>query len=63
MLLIVPNSLHDAIHESITKVLGGRPCDDESREILYQQILKYYDDHGNIPNFTLTEKASGSDNG
>ena len=61
MLLIVPNSLHDAIHAAITTALAGRPCDDESREILYQQILKHYHDHGSIPDFTLTEQSNGHD--
>lgn len=57
MLLIVPNTLRDAIHAAIDKALDGRPCDDESREVLYGQLLMYFNEHGRIPEFDLTEAA------
>lgn len=53
MFLVVPNDLSDLIHAAITKALGGRPCDDESRDVLYRQLLDYYDEHGVIPDFDL----------
>lgn len=53
-LVAVPNELSDAIHTAIDKDLDGRPCDDESRRILYGQLLSYYDEHGRIPSFSLT---------
>lgn len=52
-LVIVPNSLRDQIHAAIDKALAGRPCDDETREHLYGQLLDYFDEHGTIPDFTL----------
>lgn len=57
-LVIVPNTLRNAIHAAIDKALAGRPCDDASREIIYYQILAYYDDHGRLPDFTLKEQAA-----
>lgn len=54
-LVVVPNSLRDLLLAAIDKALVGRPCDDESREILYQQLLDYYDEHGTIPDFDLRE--------
>lgn len=62
-LLIIPNVLHDAINQAINKALAGRPCDEHSREQVYQSVLAYYDDHGTIPDFELKEKTDGSSNG
>ena len=55
-LVIVPNSLSDKIHAAIDKALDGRPCDDETREHLYGQLLSYFDEHGVIPDFELHAK-------
>ena len=52
-LVIVPNSLDAAIHAAIDKALEGRPCDDESRGVIYQQVLDYYYEHGAMPDFQL----------
>jgi hypothetical protein len=54
MLVIVPSSLRDAINAALDKALDGRPCDADSREVLYDQLLCYFDEHGAIPDFTLT---------
>lgn len=56
MLVIVPNSLSDAINAVIDQKLKGRPCDANSREIIYGQVLAYFDEHGHIPEFELTDK-------
>lgn len=59
-LVIVPNALSDAIHAAINKALDGRPCEPEEREDIYAAILAHYDEHGVIPDFTLTAKAEVS---
>jgi len=56
-LVIVPNDLRDKIHTAIDEALGGRPCSNEDREILYGQLLDYFDEHGCIPDFDLKEQT------
>lgn len=56
-LVIVPSSLTQAIHTAIEKALNGRPCSDQDREGLFDQLLSYYDEHGVIPAFELKQKA------
>lgn len=52
-IVVVPNDLRDAIYAAIDKELNGRPCDDADREVIYEQILAYFDEHGRIPDFSL----------
>jgi hypothetical protein len=54
MFAIVPDSLRDAINAALDKALDGRPCDADSRAVLYDQLLCYFDEHGVIPDFALT---------
>lgn len=54
MFFIVPNDLRDAINAAIDKALAGRPCDGESREVIFAQLLGHYSQHGAIPDFDLT---------
>jgi len=54
MMFLVPNHVHDAIHEAIDKKLEGRPMEAEERQSIYSQLLDYFDKHGVIPDFTLT---------
>lgn len=60
-LLVVPNAIRDAIYAAIDKALDGRPCTDESREVIYGQILAYYDEYGRIPAFDLTPNQESGD--
>ena len=55
MIVVVPNELHDCIRAAIVGALNGRPCSDDDREILYRQILSYFNEHGFIPDFSLKE--------
>jgi len=59
--LIVPNSLHDAIHAAIDAALAGRPCAADERSSIYQTVLEYFDRHGRLPDFTLKENQSNGD--
>lgn len=49
----VPNELHDAIHKRIIDKLAGRPIKDDERELVYSQLLEYFDRTGVIPDFEL----------
>jgi hypothetical protein len=60
MFAIVPDSLRDAINAALDKALDGRPCDADSRAVLYDQLLSHFDKHGVLPDFTLTP-TEGSD--
>lgn len=57
-IVIVPNSLSDAIHAAIDRELNGRPMEAEEREIIYGQLLSYYDEHGRIPDFYLKPRMT-----
>jgi hypothetical protein len=59
-LVIVPNALSDLINASIDRALAGRPCDDESRQHIFSGLLAHYDEHGTVPEITLTENAKGT---
>jgi hypothetical protein len=53
MMVVIPESLRIAIDAAINNALAGRPCDDETREYLFQCILSHYDEFGKIPQFTI----------
>lgn len=52
--VIVTNALRDDIHRRIDAALAGRPCSADERESIYQQLLAYFDEHGVLPDFSLT---------
>lgn len=54
--VVVPNTLADAINAAIDRELSGRPCDAESREIIFNQVLAYFDEHGRLPDFSLNAR-------
>jgi hypothetical protein len=55
-LFIIPEALSIAIEKAIDKVLNGRPCDDISRASIRNELLIYFNEHGQMPEFELTEK-------
>jgi hypothetical protein len=46
MFVVVPDSLHDAIAEV--------PDAARDRDHLYSQLLSYFNEHGSLPEFSLT---------
>ena len=54
MIVIVPNSLRDAINAKLDEAFKTCPEAEKERESLYHRILEYFDEHGVIPDFTLT---------
>jgi hypothetical protein len=56
MLVIVPNSLRDAINAKLDAAIAEVPDAEKDREILYGQLLDYFDEHGVVPDFSLAKK-------
>lgn len=56
MFVVVPNELRDAIYERVDEELKKHPELRDQRESIYQDILKYYDEHGSIPDFSVEPK-------
>ena len=62
-LVIVPNDLQDALNRALGSALAGCPdvmCRDLEEieaicSALYDQLLAHYDEHGEIPDFTITQ--------
>jgi hypothetical protein len=58
MLVIVPNCLRDEINAAIDTALIGHPDAEPDREIFYDTLLAYFNEHGVIPEFTLEKRAT-----
>ena len=59
-MVVVPNSLRDAIYAKIDPQLEKLPELKDQRENIYGELLAYYDEHGVIPDFELTAKAAAN---
>jgi hypothetical protein len=53
-LYIVHNDLRDAIYRKIDKALEEVPDAKSDRDVFYEQLLSYYNEHGRIPDFSIT---------
>lgn len=61
MFYVVHNDLRDAIYRKIDKALEDAPEDAKrDREAFYEQLLGYYNEHGRIPNFSITLREQNS---
>lgn len=58
-LVIVPNEVSEAIHAALAKAAEGLILTNEEYEIHYNQLLNYFDEHGMIPEFSLTKAKGG----
>ena len=56
MLVIVPDSLRDAINVKLDAAIAEVPDAEKDREVLYGQLLGYFDEHGVVPDFSLVKK-------
>lgn len=54
MFVVVPNHVRDAINAKIDEKIKGHPEAAKERGRIYDQLLRYYDEHGTVPDFTLT---------
>ena len=57
--VIVPDSLREAINEKLDAAFeqAGVEPKPEERESTYRSLLAYFDEHGEIPEFTITKKG------
>jgi hypothetical protein len=53
MIVIVPNSLRDAINEKLDAAIAICPQAEKERDALYHRLLEYFDEHGVIPDCEL----------
>lgn len=53
MLVIVPDSLSAAINARLDAEIAKVPDAVKDRDILYGQLLSYFNEHGSIPEFSL----------
>lgn len=58
MLVIVPNYIADAINAKLDAAFIEVPDAEKDREVLYGQLLDYFNEHGVVPDFKLSKKAS-----
>lgn len=59
MLVIVSNVLADAINSKLDAAIAQCPDAAKDRKELYRQLLVYFDEHGEIPDFELVRKGQG----
>jgi hypothetical protein len=56
--VIIPNHVHDAINAKLDELLALVPDAAQDRDIFYDALLEYFDNHGVIPtNVSLVKKA------
>lgn len=55
--VIVPNYLRDQIYEMVDAAIAKCPEAAVDREIFYQTVLNYYDQHGALPEIELKRHA------
>lgn len=55
-LVITPNSLRDAINAKLDAAIAACPAAQKDREELYRQLLQYFNEHGELPDFSLAKK-------
>ena len=58
MMVIVPNTLRDAINAKLNEAFKTCPEAEKERDSLYHRLLGYFAEHGVIPDFTLTSKTT-----
>lgn len=54
-LRIVPNYLRDQIYEKLDAEIAKNPDAAKDRDVLFGQLLAYFDQYGVIPEFTLAK--------
>lgn len=58
-LAIVPNEVRDMINERLDAAILANPGSEQAREILYHQLLGFFDDYGYLPEFHLEKIENG----
>lgn len=58
MLYIVPDYVSDEINAKIDAAIEEVPDAAPDREVFYDQLLSYFNQHGVVPDFTLEPRAT-----
>lgn len=56
--VIVPDALSEAINAKLDAAIADCPSAAADREHFYNELLVYFDEHGEIPEFTLERKPT-----
>ena len=56
-MVIVPNELRDAINAKLDTAIAACPDAAKDRDTLYKQLLTYFDEHGEVPDFDLAKNV------
>jgi hypothetical protein len=57
-IVAVPTYIIDEINQKLDAAFRECPEAAKDRDVLYQQLLDYVDEHGVIPDFSLTKKEA-----
>jgi len=57
-MVIVPNELRDAINAKLDAAITACPDAANDRDALYNQLLAYFDEHGEVPDFDLAKNVA-----
>lgn len=57
-IVIVPNFVSDTINAALDRKLALFPEAEKDRAHLYSQLIEYYNEHGVVPDFSITKKGS-----
>ena len=53
-IVVVPDTLSAAINAELDEAFKDVPDAEQYRDIFYHELLRYFDEHGIIPDFKLT---------
>lgn len=56
MLVVVPSHVEDRINLVLDVALFDCPEAVSERDVLFQQLLEHYDEHGEIPQFSIAKR-------
>ena len=54
--VIVPDALREAIYSAIDSAIAKHSGAALDRELFYEQLLSFFDEHGYLPDFDLERK-------
>jgi hypothetical protein len=63
MIAIIPNELRSAIEKKLSAAFLKAPEAQKDKDIYFNQLLEYFDEHGEIPDFELIRKDAGKRKG
>ena len=52
-IVIVPDSLRNAINEKLDAAIADEPAAEKDRDLLYHQLLDAFNEYGYLPEFSL----------